>query len=430
MVSSENQAVRRLAPWQVVILALQHLLAMFGATVLVPMLTGLNVSVALFTAGLGTLLFHLITKRKVPVFLGSSFAFIAPIVAVRDLYGLPYALGGIMAVGLVYALAAGVVYLWGPQVLQRLLPPAVTAPVVMVIGWTLVPVAIGMAELHWVTALITLAVVLTIMAFGKGFIRLVPIVLGVSVGYLAAIAFNLVDLAPVVEAPLVAAPAFVWPKFNFEAIMMIVPIALVTIIEHMGDIAANGTVVGKNFVVDPGLHRTLLGDGLASALAAAFGGPANTTYSENTGVLALTRVYDPALLRWAAVGAILLSFAGKFGALIQSIPASVMGGISLVLFNMIAFIGVKTVKDRVAINWRNLVIMGAVLLVGLADWLGSDWVMATFGTTGNPLVLRLGSVQLGGMGLAAVVGILLNLILPQATAGAESSAKPVPAPGS
>lgn len=375
------------------ILALQHTIAMFGATVLVPFLTGLSPTVALFAAGLGTLIFHFVTKGIVPVFLGSSFAFIAPIIAVKESFGLEYATGGIMVAGLLYILMSLIIKTLGVEKVRSFFPPTVTGPVIMVIGLTLAPVAIDMAKTNWAVASIVLITVILSSVFMKGFFKMVPILIGVIVGYLASLLFGIVDFAPINQAPVLAPPDFMLPKFSWAAISIIAPVALVSMMEHIGDIMTNGAVVKKDFLVKPGLHRTMLGDGLATMLAALVGGPANTTYSENTGVLALTKVYDPKILRYAAGFAIILSFIGKLGAVIRTIPQSVMGGICILLFGMIASIGMRTVADKVDFSHsRNLIVSAVILVFGLSG-------VQIFG--------------LSGMALAALLGVILNKLLPE-----------------
>ncbi|NLY56226.1 MAG: uracil permease [Firmicutes bacterium] len=375
------------------VLAVQHTIAMFGATVLVPFLTGLSPTVALFTAGLGTLVFHLVTKGMVPVFLGSSFAFIAPILAVKEAFGLPYATGGIIVAGLIYALLSMVIKVVGAEKIRSYLPPTVTGPVIMVIGLNLAPVAIDMASSNWLVAAIVLASVILASVFMKGFFKMVPILIGVTVGYLVSMIVGIVDFTPIKEAPIFALPDFMAPKFSWEAIAIVAPVAIVTLMEHVGDIITNGTVVGKDFFEKPGLSRTILGDGLATSLAGLLGGPANTTYSENTGVLALTKVYDPKILRYAAVFAIIISMVGKLGAIIRTIPEAVMGGICIMLFGMIASIGMRTVSERVDFSRsRNLIISAVILIFGLSQ-------VSVFG--------------LSSMAFAAILGIILNKVLPE-----------------
>lgn len=396
------------------ILALQHVLAMFGATVLVPLITGLNPAVALFTAGAGTLTFHLITGGQVPVFLGSSFAFIAGILAVDAIPGLSlaHATGAFLGVGVVYLLMAILVYFVGPDRVKKVFPPIVTGPIIIVIGLILAPVAIDMASNHWPVALITMAAIILVGIVSKGFFRFIPILSGVIIGYIAAAVFGLVDLTPVYETAWLRFPDFMAPKFSLEAFSIIVPIALVTMIEHIGDITTNGAVVGKNFFERPGLHRTLLGDGVATALAGLLGGPANTTYGENTGVLAVTKNYNPAILRYAAVIAIILSFIGKFGALIQTIPVAVMGGVSFILFGMIASIGVKTLIDSGPdlTNLRNSSVVFIILITGILGIL--DQGVLGLDKVQNPLAISITSqASLSGLSLAALLGVILNWVL-------------------
>jgi len=392
-----------------ILLALQHLIAMFGATVLVPILTGLNVSVALFTAGAGTLVFHLVTKGKAPVFLGSSFAFIAPVVLVAEQWGLPYATGGIIAAGLVYVVVAAIIAITGPGFIRRLFPPVVTGPVITIIGLTLAPIAKDMAAQNWVVALFTIAVTVVAMTFMRGYFRLLPILTGVVSGYIFAAVMGLVDFSGITAAGWIAVPDFMAPAFSWAAIGLVAPLAIVTMIEHIGDMEANGAVIGKDLIKDPGLQRTLLGDGLATALAGLCGGPANTTYSENTGVLAVTKVYKPAILRITAVFAILLAFLGKFGALISSIPSPVMGGISIILFGMIAAVGLRQlVEHRVDLKLgRNQLIVATILV---------------FGISGAELPIG-ANLKLVGMSLGAVVGVLLNLLLPRQAADKDEIIK-------
>jgi uracil permease len=391
-----------------VILALQHLIAMFGATVLVPILTGLDISVALFSAGLGTLIFHFCTNGKVPVFLGSSFAFIPVILTVKEMYNgdLSYAQGGIFVAGLLYVVISFFINKFGVERIGKYLPAQVVGPMIMVIGLNLIPTAINMASNNFVIAAITLGIALLINFKSKGFMKQLGILIGVAVGYAISLAAGYVDTSAISSAQIVAVPNFSLPKFDIGAIAIISPVVLAVFMEHLGDITTNGQVVGKNFIKDPGLHRTLIGDGLATAAAALIGGPANTTYGENTGVLAITKNYDPSILRLAAVFAIALGFVSKVGAVMASIPQAVMGGISIMLFSMIALIGVKTIKaEQVKFNWKNLLIMGTILAIGL----GSGIIQDKFGITiGIPIN---DTVTISGLSLAAIVGIVLNVIL-------------------
>lgn len=390
------------------ILALQHLIAMFGATVLVPIITGMNPSIALLSAGIGTLIFHACTKGKVPVFLGSSFAFIPVILTVKELFNgdLAYAQGGIVVAGLIYVLLSFLIKSIGVENIQKFLAPQVIGPMIMVIGLNLVPVAYGMATQNLMVAGLTLGIALVITFLGNGFIKQLSILIAVLVGYSIAYAMGLVDPTIVSSAKLVAIPQFTLPKFDMGAIAIIAPVVLAVFMEHLGDITTNGQVVGKDFIKEPGLNRTLLGDGLATTFAALIGGPANTTYGENTGVLAITKNYDPSTLRLAAVFAIVLAFVSKIGAVLSSIPTSVMGGISIMLFSMIALIGVKTIKNsKVEMNWKNLLVMATILILGMF----SSQLSAMLGfTVGIPINE---TVQITGLSFAAIVGIVLNAVL-------------------
>ena len=359
------------------ILGLQHLLAMFGATVLVPIITGLSPSVALFGAGVGTLLFHYVTGNKVPVFLGSSFAFIGGILTVKELYGLPYATGGIVVAGFLYLVLAGLVKFYGVQKVRSFFPPVVTGSMIIVIGLTLAPVLInnnivsgdsGALGQRWIIAMASVTAMIIVSIFTKGFFKMLPILFGIAAGYVAAAAYGMVNLTAVSTAQWLEVPSFFLPRFSLGAIGLIAPIALVTFMEHIGDVTTNGAVVGKDFMTDPGLDRTLIGDGLATMFAGLIGAPANTTYSENTAVLAVTKNYNPAVLKIAAVMAIALSFIGKFGSLIATIPAPVMGGISIILFGMIAAIGMKTIVDGKVdySKTKNLIISALMIVFGLS----------------------------------------------------------------
>ena len=391
-----------------VVLGLQHLIAMFGATVLVPILTGLNPSVALVSAGAGTLIFHAVTQGKVPVFLGSSFAFIPVIITVGTLYGndLRYAQGGIMVAGLLYVLISFGVRGVGVHNIRRYLPPQVVGPMIMIIGLSLLPVAIDMSSAHYPVAAVTFLVALVIALRGTGFIKQLAILLAVSAGYAISAVLRIVDYTVIHEASVLSVPAFTLPRFDAGAVFIITPVVLAVLMEHVGDITMNGEVVKKDFVKDPGLHRTLLGDGLATMLAGFIGGPANTTYGENTGVLAITKNYDPSTLRLAAIFAIILGFVSKLGGVLNSIPVPVMGGISVMLFGMIALVGFNTIRwNKVAINWQNLSVMGLMLFLGL----GAPYVESYFGITiGIPITEN---VAIQGLSLAAVAGVVLNAVL-------------------
>jgi len=404
----EKKGARLVNSSKKIVLALQHLIAMFGATVLVPILTGFDPSVALFSAGLGTLIFHLCTKGKVPVFLGSSFAFIPVILTVKELYNgdLAYVQGGMMVAGLLYVVLSFLIKKIKVEKIQRYLSPQVVGPMIIVIGMNLIPTAIGMAKENFGVAGITLAAALLVNFKGKGFFSQLSILTGVVVGSLISLKLGIVDASVVKAAPFISMPAFRLPKFDFGAIAVIVPVVLAVFMEHIGDITTNGQVVGKNFIEDPGLNRTLLGDGLATMVAATIGGPANTTYGENTGVLAITKNYNPAIIRLAAVFAIGLGFISKIGTLLNTIPTPVMGGISIMLFSMISLIGIKTIKNnKVKFNYKNIIIMGTILFLGL----GSGVIEEKFGIAlGIPITE---TVKITGLSFAAIVGVIMNAVL-------------------
>lgn len=391
-----------------VVLALQHLIAMFGATVLVPILTGLNPSIALFSAGMGTLIFHLCTKGKVPVFLGSSFAFIPVVLTVKELYDgdLSYAQGGMFVAGIIYVIVSLLIKKIGVEKIQKFLPSQVVGPMIIVIGMNLIPTAFNMASNNFMIAAITLATALLVNFKGKGFFKQLAILTGVIVGYLVSYKMGIVDMSLVKESPFLSLPPFNAPKFDFGAIVIIAPVVLAVFMEHIGDITTNGQVVGKNFIEDPGLNRTLLGDGLATIAASLIGGPANTTYGENTGVLAITKNYDPSILRLAAIFAIALGFVSKVGAFLNTIPVPVMGGISIMLFSMISLVGVQTIKNnKVEFNAKNIIVMATILVLGL----GSSIVEKKFGITiGIPVTE---TVKISGLSFAAIVGVALNAVL-------------------
>ncbi len=388
-----------------VVLGLQHTIAMFGATVLVPLLTGLDPSVALLAAGIGTLLFHLVTKQMVPVFLGSSFAFIpAILLAVEDGYSWEAIGAGIIGAAVIYVVMSIIVTFVGHAVITRIFPPIVTGPVIIVIGITLAPVALGMAEGTWWLAIVTLVAAIIAAIFFRGLFQMLPILTGAIVGFIAgAIFLEGFTWDLVTEASWVGLPDFTWGLGDIQwgAIAIIAPIAFVTMIEHVGDIVANGGVVGKNFLDEPGLNRTLLGDGIATAAAGLIGGPPNTTYSENTGVLAITKVYDPFILRIGALFAIALALVPKLAALLRTVPTPVLGGLSIILFGMIASVGLRTlVEARVDFRkGRNMLVVGLILVFGL-------------GVSGLSTPLEIGDVQVSGLALAAVIGVVANLILP------------------
>jgi uracil permease len=392
------------------ILGLQHTFTMFGATVLVPIITGLDVSVTLFMAGVCTLLSHMITKKRVPVFLGSSFAYIAPMIAVAEMItkqggtdGLAYARGGVVVAGGIYLIMAGLIYVFGVEKVVSFFPPVVTGPMILVIGLKLAPTAVGMASGNWSLAVVSLTAVIIISIFGKGFLQIVPVIVGLAAGYIVAVLTGNVDFSAVGQASWFGVPKFEMAKFSLTSIMMVAPIALATVVEHIGDIIAIGATVEDDFLKDPGLHRTMLGDAICIPLSAMVGGPATTTYSENTGALAITRVWDPMIMRIAAVFAIILGGVPKLAAVISSIPTSVVGGISIVLFGMIASIGARTlIENKVDFTQsRNLIISAVILVLGL-------------GGAALPINIGGANLVLEGMALAAIIGIVLNKVLPQA----------------
>ena len=389
---------KKLGPVQKTIVGVQFLFVAFGATVLVPLLVGMDPSVALFTAGIGTLIFHLVTKGKVPIFLGSSFAFIAPIIKATELYGLPGTLSGLIAVGAVYGIMSALVKFRGVGFITRLFPPVVVGPVIMLIGLSLASTGVNMAKENWLLAILALITTVIVSLFGKGMLRLIPIFSGIVVGYVAAIVMGLIDFQPVVEASWFALPAFVRPEFSWGAVIFMLPVAIAPVIEHIGDVYAINEVAGKDFVKDPGLHRTMLGDGLACAAAALIGGPPVTTYSEVTGAISLTKITDPAVIRIAAVVGILFSVFGKVSAILKTIPSAVLGGIMLLLFGTIASVGINSlVKNKIDMgDTRNLVIVSLILTLGIG---GAE--------------LTFGNFTIGGIGLAALAGVILNLIIPK-----------------
>ncbi len=380
------------------VLGIQFLFVAFGATVLVPLLVGIDPAVALFTAGIGTLIFHLITKGMVPVFLGSSFAFIAPILEATKLYGLPGTLSGIIAVGVIYGIVSAIVKARGLGFIQRIFPPIVVGPVIMIIGLSLASVAVDMAKNDWTVAVITLLTAIIVVVFTKGLIKLIPIFVAIFVGYIVALIWGKVDFTPISEAAWLSLPDFTAPKFSWNAILYMAPVAIAPIIEHVGDMYAIGGVCEKNFVEKPGLHRTLLGDGIATALAGSLGGVPNTTYSEVTGAISLTKVTNPFILRISAFTAIVFSFVGKINGLLKTIPPAILGGIMLLLFGLIASVGIKSLVDSKTnfSNIRNQVIVAVILTVGIGG-----------------AVIQWGNFSLAGIGLGAVVGVILNLVIPK-----------------
>ncbi|MGL5315198.1 MAG: uracil-xanthine permease family protein [Peptostreptococcaceae bacterium] len=389
------------------ILSLQHLLAMFGATVLVPILTGFNPSVAIFCAGLGTLIFHFCTEGKVPVFLGSSFAFIPVILAAKEAFNgdLAYAQGGVVVAGIIYVIMSFIVKVVGVDKIRKYFPAQVTGAMIAVIGLNLIPTALDMASNNILIGCLTLGIALSINKFGKGFIKQIGILIAVIIGYVVCLVMGIVDTATITQASLLQVPAFTLPKFSLEAVVIVAPVVLAVFMEHIGDMTTNGAVVGKNFLENPGLNKTLLGDGLATIVAGFLGGPANTTYGENTAVLAITKNYDPALLRRTAMFAIGLACIGKFGGFLQSIPTAVMGGISILLFSMITFVGCKTVKDsNCTQNKNNIIIIATIMVIGI----GTTYLQNKGIVIGIPVTE---SVTITGLSLAAIIGIILNRIL-------------------
>lgn len=400
-----------LTGWRRPLIGAQMLFVAFGALVLVPLLTGLDPRVALLTAGLGTLVFQVVTRGRVPVFLASSFAFIAPIIYGVEHFGRAETMSGLMAAGVFYIILAGFIALRGPGIIDRYLPPVVTGPVIIVIGLNLAPVAVNMAlgrtgdgaaELFpmgqaVLVSMLALATTLLVSVWGRGLLRLIPILSGIMVGYLVALLMGMVDFQPVGGAVWMGLPAVQMPRFSWEAIAFMIPVAVAPAVEHIGDVVAIGGVTGRNYVKDPGLHRTMLGDGLATSLAAFMGGPPNTTYSEVTGAVALTRSFDPRVMTWAAITAVVLSFVGKLGALLQSIPAPVMGGIMVLLFGAIAAVGMSSlVRHRIDLGApRNLAVVAITLVFGIGG-----------------MVFQFGQYSLQGIGLSAVVAVLLNAVLP------------------
>ncbi len=390
-----------------IIMGLQQCFAMFGATILVPVLTnsygegivGLSASVTLFCAGVATLWFHFITKGKVPVFLGSSFAFLGMYQAIIPQYGKEYATGGVVAAGGLYVILAILIKVLGTKRVMKLFPPAVCGPLIILIGINLAGSAIDNLFTNWMLGIVPILVIIICNTWGKGMIKIIPVLISLIVSYIVAIIMGAVDFSAVGSANWVGLPNFHLPKFNADAIVAGLAVAVAAMVEHVGDVMAIGATCGKNFIADPGLTRTLLGDGIGTSLAGLLGGPANTTYSENTGVVALTRVFDPFVMRIAAVMAIILSLSPKFEAVINSIPAAIIGGISFVLYGMIAATGIRTIVENQVdyVNMRNVLITAIILVSGLGF---------------NHKNIVIGSVAFGGLACAAVFGIILNAILP------------------
>lgn len=423
---NSSQAVydaRTLGKPKMLVLGLQHMFAMFGATVLVPAITGLPVSTTLLFAGLGTLLFHLLTKMKVPAFLGSSFAFIGGYLSIVEMgksydltasQSLPYACIGVACAGFLYFVLAGLFKAFGAKKVMKFFPPVVTGPIIICIGLILSGSAIGNCQSNWWIALAAIVSIIICNIWGRGMIRIVPILIGVLVSYVLAACFGLVDFSAVKDAAWIGHPIYkdstaiaIADTRNWEmlttAIITIMPIALATMIEHIGDMCAISSTTGKNYLQDPGLHRTLMGDGLATAIASLFGAPANTTYGENTGVLNLTKVYDPRVIRIAAIFAILFSFCPKFAAVVSAMPAATIGGVSLILYGMISAVGVRNVVENNVdfSSSRNVIIAAIILVLGIG---------INYGVEGGSI--DLGFTKLSALAIAALVGIILNAILP------------------
>lgn len=390
-----------LSPFRRTVVGVQFLFVAFGATVLVPLLVGLDPATALFTAGIGTFIFHLTTKGKVPIFLGSSFAFIAPIIKASEQWGMPGTLAGIIGVSLVYFLMSALIKWQGRKLLNKLFPPVVIGPVIILIGLSLSSSAVDMAKNNWLLAGISLTVAILVLTLGKGLIKLVPVVCGIVAGYIAAVCMGEVDFTNVAAAPWFALPPaladFHLPQFAWEPFLFMIPVAIAPVIEHIGDVYVVGAVAQKDFVKDPGLHRTMLGDGLACLAASFFGGPPVTTYSEVTGAMSITKITQPQVIRISAATAIVFSVIGKLSALLQSIPAAVLGGIMLLLFGTIASVGIQNlIQHKVNLNHtRNTIIISVTLTIGIGG-----------------AILTYGNFAMSGIGLSAIVGVLLNLVLP------------------
>ena len=384
------------------IVGVQFLFVAFGSTVLVPLLVGLDPATALFTAGIGTFIFHMVTRGKVPIFLGSSFAFIAPIISASKQWGMPGTLAGIIGVALVYFVMSALIKWQGRRLLERLFPPVVIGPVIICIGLSLAPAAVNMAQENWILALVSLLTAILVLILGRGLIKLVPVVCGIIVGYIVAWIMGLVDFSAVGSAPWFALPQsithFKLPQFAWEPFLFMIPVAIAPVIEHIGDVYVVGAVADKDFVKDPGLHRTMFGDGLACLAASIFGGPPVTTYSEVTGAMQITRITSPVVIRIAAGTAIVFSIIGKLSAILQSIPSAVLGGIMLLLFGSIASVGIQNLmNNKVNLdNTRNIIIVSVTLTLGIGG-----------------AIIPIGTFSLSGIGLSALAGVILNLVIPK-----------------
>ena len=401
-------STQTLSPLKRSIVGVQFMFVAFGSTVLVPLLVGFDPASALLAAGLGTLLFHVVTGGKVPIFLGSSFAFIAPIVKATELYGMPGMFCGLVAVGVVYLLMSLLVKLFGVSFIKKLFPPVVIGPVIILIGLSLAGTGVNMASQNWVLAIISLLVAIACSIWGKGLIKIIPVFFGAIAGYIAAVLFfrSGMDFGPVAQAKWFVLPHFTKMSFSWQAIVFMAPVAIAPIIEHVGDVYTISEIAGKDFVKDPGLHRTMAGDGLACMLAAFLGGAPVTTYSEVTGAGSLTKVTDPACMRIAALSAIIVSLIGKVGAAIQTIPTAVLGGIMLLLFGSIASVGINNlIKAKVDMTkTRNLIISSLILTIGIGG-----------------AIISFGKFSLAGIGLASIVGVILNLIIPDKDVESQDS---------
>jgi len=380
------------------LLGIQMLFVAFGATVLVPLLIGIDPSVALFTAGLGTLIFHLITGGIVPIFLGSSFVFIVPIIAATQLYGYSGALSGLIAVGLVFIIVSLIIRKKGIVFIKKIFPPIVVGPVIMVIGLSLSSTAVEMSSHNWILASITLITAIIISIFGRRTIKLLPIIGSIIFTYIIAMIFGMVDYSSIISASWISLPNFITPTFSLGAILLIIPVAIAPMIEHVGDMYAISKATGKDFIKKPGIHKTMLGDGLTTIIAALFGGPPNTTYSEVTGAIVLTKLKDPMILRISAITAICFAFIGKISGFLQTIPDSILGGTLILLFGMITIVGIKSIVESTTnLNkTKNMIIAGVMLTIGVGG-----------------AVISSGTFSIEGVGLASIVGIVLNLVLPE-----------------
>lgn len=394
-----TQDTKSLTPLRKGVVGVQYLFVAFGATVLVPLLVGLDPSTALFSAGIGTLLFHLVTKGQVPIFLGSSFAFIAPILAATEQYGLSGALLGCIGVGAVYMLMSALVKLFGTKFITKLFPPVVIGPIIMLIGLSLSKAAVDMAKTNWLLAAVSLGTAIVITLYAKGIFKLIPIFIGIVVGYLTDMLFFEVDLASIQDAAWLSLPKFIVPdQFAWQPVLFMIPVAVAPVIEHIGDVYVVNSVAGRNFVKEPGLHRTMLGDGIACVFASLIGGPPVTTYSEVTGAMSLTKVTDPVVFRIAAVTGVVFSLIGKVSALLRSIDPAILGGIMLLLFGTIAGAGISNLlQSKINLSSpRNVVIISVTLTTGIGG-----------------AVMSFGGFTLAGIGLSAVIAVLLSLILPE-----------------